>query len=36
MQPFHCCLTILNKNIENLTKTNEKEKLGGFCCSCEH
>ncbi len=36
MQPFHCCLTSLNKDIENLAKINKKEKLGGFCCSCEH
>jgi hypothetical protein len=36
MQPFHCCLTSLNKYIGNLTKTNDKKKLGGFCCSCEH
>jgi len=22
--------------ILELAKTNKKEKLGGFCCSCEH
>jgi hypothetical protein len=26
MQPFHCCLTSLNKDIGTLTKTNKKEK----------